>query len=232
MWAVRLNVTGIGLNGMVEINGWLVERVNGWRVKRNDRGKKKNGYAELRHKYRWTAFGSTVVQEPASSIMRSLFSAFSLYLTDATAFLQILCFVLDLLFCDICLSRPPPPPNLPPVQPAGPTGPTTPPMPPTPPKTPEGYTPQFSNLTCAAEVWPPVLYITYGIVDSVQAYHDVNAGPGKNNTLELTCSLFAVMLTSANATNCGDQQQQPLPNATSAKPGSATQYYIVAHSSL
>jgi hypothetical protein len=33
---------------------------------------------------------------------------------------------------------------------------------------PKGYTLSFCNLTCAAEVWPPQYYLTYGIVETIQ----------------------------------------------------------------
>ncbi|KAJ6598406.1 hypothetical protein DFH09DRAFT_1071419 [Mycena vulgaris] len=138
---------------------------------------------------------------------------------NAMVISQLLCAVLELLFCDICPRGAPPPP--PPPPPVG--------HPSLPPTAPPGYTVVFSNLTCASEVWPvPGNYLTFGIVESPQGcanmcdkvshckffntYHDVNAGTGKNNTTQLTCSLFSLVLTAANATNCGNQQQKPLPS--------------------
>ncbi|KAJ7182761.1 hypothetical protein C8R43DRAFT_1145144 [Mycena crocata] len=132
---------------------------------------------------------------------------------------NLLCAVLRLLLgCSICPGGAPPTP--PPPPPVGPT-------PPPPPPAPKGYDCQFTNLTCASEVWPPPFYLTYGIVESIQGcanmcdsipkciffntYHDVNAGTGKHDTTQLTCALFSVVLTAANATNCGHQQQKPLP---------------------
>ncbi|KAJ6551322.1 hypothetical protein B0H19DRAFT_995847 [Mycena capillaripes] len=93
---------------------------------------------------------------------------------------------------------------------------------------PSPYSYTFTNRTCAAQVWPLQLYLTFGIVDSIPAccrmcdtvskcifgntYHDNNAGAGKNNTTQLTCALFSVVVPLANVTNCGGQQQQSLPN--------------------
>ncbi|KAF7369118.1 Fruit-body specific protein a [Mycena venus] len=132
----------------------------------------------------------------------------------------LLCFVLRLIGLDIC------PHVAPPIPPTVPVGSTT----PTPPPPPKGYSFDFNNLTCAAEVWPPQLYLTYGIVESIEGcanmcdsiphcafancYHDVNAGTGKNNTNKFTCALFTVVLTAKNATNCGGQQQKSLPAGT------------------
>ncbi|KAJ7883447.1 hypothetical protein B0H14DRAFT_3432899 [Mycena olivaceomarginata] len=95
------------------------------------------------------------------------------------------------------------------------------------PSPPSGYSWGYTNYTCATECWPPELYITFGIVINIQAcadmcttlpackfancYHDVNAGSGKNNTTLFTCSLFTVVTSITNATNCGNQQQQSLP---------------------
>jgi hypothetical protein len=36
----------------------------------------------------------------------------------------------------------------------------------------------------------------------------------QNNTTLLTCSIFSIQLTAANATNCGGQQQKDLPAGT------------------
>ncbi|KAJ6504103.1 hypothetical protein C8R47DRAFT_1104262 [Mycena vitilis] len=97
------------------------------------------------------------------------------------------------------------------------------------PPTPTGYNCTDPNDICAIGLPTGVPgYLTYGLVDSVAAcakmcnetvkgclcfntYHDNNAGSGKNNTLLLTCSMFSVHVTKANATNCGMQQQQSLP---------------------
>ncbi|KAJ6583494.1 hypothetical protein DFH09DRAFT_1308996 [Mycena vulgaris] len=95
---------------------------------------------------------------------------------------------------------------------------------------PDGYTFAFNNLTCASEASVAANYLTFTIVESLQGcantcdqvtgckfcntYHDVNAGTGKDNTTKLTCALFSLVLPAANATNCGNQQQQPLPNGT------------------
>ncbi|KAJ7472364.1 hypothetical protein B0H11DRAFT_1352477 [Mycena galericulata] len=130
---------------------------------------------------------------------------------------NLLCAVLRLLLgCNLCPSGSPPVPP-PPPPPVG-----SPPPPP-----PSNYTWGFTNYTCAIEVWPPPYYLTYGICESdegcakicdtvpgcvcANAYHDVNAS---KNTTQLTCALFSVHVTEANATNCGGQQQQPLPNGT------------------
>ncbi|KAJ7489288.1 hypothetical protein FB451DRAFT_1166976 [Mycena latifolia] len=65
-----------------------------------------------------------------------------------------------------------------------PAGPTPPPMPMAHP----GYTFRFTNHTKAVQV--PSGYCTFGIVETIQAYYDVNGGAGKGNTKMLTCSLF------------------------------------------
>ncbi|KAJ7489323.1 hypothetical protein FB451DRAFT_1522918 [Mycena latifolia] len=129
----------------------------------------------------------------------------------------LLCTVLELLFGDcICPSVPPPIPPTPP-----PVGPTPPPMP----TAPSGYTFAFTNLTKAVQVSSG--YCTFGIVETMQgcadmctkvpeckcanSYYDVNAGAGKGNTKMLTCSLFDVEVTAADAINAGGQQQQQPP---------------------
>ncbi|KAJ7100686.1 hypothetical protein B0H15DRAFT_927357 [Mycena belliarum] len=135
---------------------------------------------------------------------------------------RLLCDILELLLgCGFCPNKAPPIPP-PPPPPVGPTTPT-----PTPPETPDGYTNQYANKTCASETWPIENYLTFGIVESIQgcadmcdkvvkciffnSYHDVNAGAGKAYTTKLTCALFAVVVPAANATNCGNQQQQGHP---------------------
>ncbi|KAJ6611219.1 hypothetical protein B0H10DRAFT_1919017 [Mycena sp. CBHHK59/15] len=126
----------------------------------------------------------------------------------------VVCLILELL--GLCPKVPLPPPPPPP-----PVGPAPPPPPPAP------YMYQWTNLACAAESWPPQNYLTYGIVNTTSecaamcnqvskciffnTYHDNNA-LSKKNSPYLTCSLFAVVLTSINATNCGGQQQNPAPS--------------------
>ncbi|KAJ3888205.1 hypothetical protein GG344DRAFT_68170 [Lentinula edodes] len=66
--------------------------------------------------------------------------------------------------------------------------------------TPSYYT-IFSGLDGAIEGSG---YLTYGLVDTVSAYHDVN---GKNGSPELTCSLYSELHTAAEAINKGGQTQ-------------------------
>ncbi|KAK7016942.1 fruit-body specific protein a [Favolaschia claudopus] len=102
---------------------------------------------------------------------------------------------------------------------------------PPPPPPPPGYTYTYDNFTCATEVWPISYYISFGKVETMEgnslfppsskkmraqinAYHDNNAGAGKDFTELLTCSLFKIVTDKKNATNCGGQQQQNKPVGT------------------
>ncbi|KAJ6466823.1 hypothetical protein C8R45DRAFT_478851 [Mycena sanguinolenta] len=123
---------------------------------------------------------------------------------------NLLCELLGLL-CPV-----PPPPTPPPPPPIGSPPPKVDP--------PQGYSFAYQNYTCATEVWPISDYITFGLVQSIQgcanmctgkseckfanSYHDNNVGSGKNYTTLLTCSMFTVVTTKVNATNCGGQDQK------------------------
>ncbi|PPQ66990.1 hypothetical protein CVT26_009950, partial [Gymnopilus dilepis] len=94
---------------------------------------------------------------------------------------------------------------------------STPPTQTPPPPPPPGYTPTFSNITCAVQADD---YLTFGLVDTeedctamcdsvagcvfVNAYHDVN---GKDGSPQLTCSLFGKCHDASAADNCGGQSQ-------------------------
>ncbi|KAF5314267.1 hypothetical protein D9619_011820 [Psilocybe cf. subviscida] len=93
---------------------------------------------------------------------------------------------------------------------------TTPTVTPTPTPT-DGYTPVFSNITAAVQADD---YMTFGLVDTVDdckamcngvsgckfinSYNDVN---GKDGSTQLTCSLFSLCHTAADADNRGGQTQ-------------------------
>ncbi|KAF7324643.1 hypothetical protein MKEN_00505800 [Mycena kentingensis (nom. inval.)] len=92
-----------------------------------------------------------------------------------------------------------------------------------PPKLPGSYFYTYQNLTCAAEGCET--YMTFGMVESIidcvsmcdsvpgciwaNSYYDVNSSKSRapNGDILLTCSLFNVLKTQADATNCGRQQQ-------------------------
>ncbi|KAF7377587.1 hypothetical protein MSAN_00181400 [Mycena sanguinolenta] len=125
--------------------------------------------------------------------------------------------VVENLLCQLLgLLCPMPPPPSPPPPPVGSPPPKVP--------LPDGYSWAYQNYTCATEVWPISGYITFGEVQNVpgcanmcdgqsecvfaNCYHDNNAGAGKNFTTLFTCSMFRVVTTIANATNCGKQDQK------------------------